>query len=143
MAGSKATGDAGEQYIVDTVQCPNCGKPLMKLPPSYPLFDVQCTGCVFRAQVKTSTSKPKAEIRGAGWDVIEKVLKVGYQTPPLIAHFTWDDGGTMRHKAVFYPFIPKRCLRMYQLKPTARRANYRMFNYVDLDTIPSMTLHEE
>jgi len=114
----------------------------MKLPPSYPLADVQCTGCVFRAQVKTASSRPKKAIRGAGWDIIEKVLKAGYQAPPLIAHFVWNEAGVEHHQVVFYPFVPKRCLSKYQLKPTARRANYKMFNYVDLDTIPSMVLHE-
>jgi len=45
------------------------------LPKNYPLYDVQCTGCLFRAQVKTNNSKPRLAIFGAGWDIISKVMK--------------------------------------------------------------------
>ncbi len=84
---NKSAGDIGEQEVVDLVPCPNCQKKLMLLPVGYPLFDVQCTGCSFRAQVKTNRSKPKASILGAGWQIMDKVLKSGYLTPPLIANF--------------------------------------------------------
>jgi len=57
------------------VPCPNCAKKLMSLPKNFPLYDIQCTGCSFRAQVKTNNSKPKNEIFGAGWDIMSKVLK--------------------------------------------------------------------
>ena len=56
MAGNKIAGDFGEQEIVDKMPCPNCGKTLMLLPKNYPLFDLQCTGCSFRAQVKTKVN---------------------------------------------------------------------------------------
>ena len=45
----------GEKVVVEKVPCPNCGKRLMPLPPNYPLYDLQCTGCLFRAQVKKSS----------------------------------------------------------------------------------------
>ncbi len=81
---NKQFGDEGERDVVDKIPCPNCSKELMLLPPNYPMCDVQCTGCNFRAQIKTNRSKPKKEIFGAGWDVTEKVLKSGYIMPPLI-----------------------------------------------------------
>ncbi len=113
----------------------------MKLPPNYPLYDVQCTGCSFRAQVKTNNSKPKNQIFGAGWDIMEKVLKSGFITPPLIANFKWSQKGKAHHEIRFYPFVPKRYLKMHQLSKTARRADYKMFNYVGLDEVPYFLLY--
>lgn len=136
MAGNKISGDLGEQEVVELVPCPNCNKKLMILPPSYPLFDVQCTGCSFRAQVKTNISKPKTEIFGAGWDIIDKVLKSGYMVPPLFANYKWTEAGINKQEIRFYPFIPKKNLRKRVLSETARRANYAMFNYVGLDSLP-------
>jgi Dam-replacing family len=80
----KATGDTGEQYIVDYAPCPACGKKLMRLPPNYPLFDVQCEGCTFRCQVKAAASRPQNQIFGAGWNVFYASLKGGHLVPLLI-----------------------------------------------------------
>ena len=143
MPGNQAAGEGGELEVVARVPCPNCGKPLMKLPPNYPLYDVQCTGCSFRAQVKTNNSRPKAEIFGAGWEIMDKVVKSGFTVPPLIAHFKWEDATGMHRKVLFYPFIPRANLRKRQLSPTARRANYKMFNYVGLESLPHFVLLEE
>ncbi len=143
MADNKLHGDRGEQEVAALVPCPNCQKKLMLLPPSYPLFDVQCMGCSFRAQVKTNQSKPKKEIFGAGWDIMEKVLKSGYITPPMIANFKWTDKIGKHQEIRFYPFVPKKNLKKYKLPPHARRANYRMFNYIGLDNLPYFTLYEK
>lgn len=139
MPNNKSTGDQGELEVVELIQCPNCSKQLMTLPANYPLYDVQCTGCSFRAQIKTNLTRPKNTIFGAGWDIIEKVLKSGFQAPPLIVNFRWD-GGQEIH---FYPFIPKSHLKMRKLSPTARRANYKMFNYINLDKIPHFILYKK
>ena len=88
---NKLAGDSGEIEVVELIPCPNCSKKLMTLPPNYPLYDVQCTGCSFRAQVKTNISKPKKEIFGAGWQIMDKVLKSGFLIPPMIANFKWED----------------------------------------------------
>lgn len=138
---NKKAGDIGEQEIVELVPCPNCGKELMVLPKNYPLYDVQCSGCLFRAQVKTNNSKPKPVIFGAGWDVISKVMKSGYMVPPLITNFKWKDREGTHQEIRFYPFVPKVNLKMHQLSSKARRANYRMFNYVGIDTIPFFRLY--
>lgn len=140
---NKINGDAGELDICEKVECPNCGKKLMILPPNYPLFDVQCTGCSFRAQVKTNCCKPKKEIFGAGWDIMEKVLKSGYTVPPLIANFTWEEKGIVKQEVRFYPFIPKDNLKKKVLSPEARRANYKMFNYIGLDELPYFKLFKK
>ncbi len=143
MAGNKISGDFGEQEVVDLVPCPNCSKSLMLLPINYPMCDVQCTGCNFRAQIKTNNSKPKAEIFGAGWDITEKVLKSGYLSPPLITNYKWQEKGVDRQEILFYPFIPKKNLKKRQLSPTARRANYKMFNYIGLDKLPHFILYSK
>ncbi len=143
MSKNKENGDVGEQDVVDLVPCPNCGKGLMLLPKNYPLYDVQCTGCLFRAQVKTNGSKPKPVIFGAGWDIIEKVMKSGYMVPPLITNFKWKDKEGDHQEIRFYPFVPKVNLKMHKLSETARRANYKMFNYIGIDEIPFFTLYKK
>jgi hypothetical protein len=143
MSKNKESGDAGELEVVNLVPCPNCGKSLMTLPKNYPLYDVQCTGCLFRAQIKTNNSKPKPQIFGAGWDVIEKVMKSGYMVPPLIANFKSKDKDGLHQEIRFYPFVPKINLKMHKLSPTARRANYKMFNYIGIDEIPYFTLYKK
>lgn len=140
MSENKKAGNVGEIEVMNLVPCPNCNKKLMQLPPNYPLYDLQCTGCSFRAQVKTNNSKPKDEIFGAGWDIIEKVLKSGFMVPPLFANFKWREKGEDKQTIIFYPFIPKVNLKKRQLSPTAKRANYKMFNYVGLSKLPNFVM---
>lgn len=144
MSGlNKQFGDAGEVDVVSKIKCPNCNKELMLLPPNYLMNDVQCSGCNFRAQIKTNKSKPKKEIFGAGWDVTDKVLKSGYLMPPLIANYVWIEDKAQKQEIRFYPFIPKLNLRKRILSAKAVRANYKMFNYIGLDTIPFFTLYKK
>jgi DNA-directed RNA polymerase subunit RPC12/RpoP len=143
MSKSQTSGDQGELEIVEKVKCPNCGKSLMTLPKNYPLYDIQCQGCLFRAQVKTNNCKPKPIIFGAGWDIISKVMKSGYMVPPLITNFKWKDKEGEHQEIRFYPFIPKINLKMHQLSEKARRANYKMFNYIGIDEIPFFTLFKK
>ena len=95
---NKVSGDKGEEEVCGLVPCPNCKKKLMMLPKNYPLYDLQCTGCSFRVQVKTNKSKPKSEIFGAGWEIMNKVLKSGFMIPPLIANFKWFENGKKKQK---------------------------------------------
>ena len=143
MAGNKGAVDEGELEVIKLVSCPNCSKKLMRLPAGYPLFDVQCTGCSFRAQVKTNKSKPKKEIFGAGWQIMEKVLKSGFITPPLIANFKWKEKTGPHQEIRFYPFVPKKNLKKYKLPAHARRANYWMFNYTGLDNLPFFVVYKK
>jgi hypothetical protein len=115
----------------------------MTLPPNYPLYDVQCTGCSFRAQVKTNQSKPKAVVFGAGWQIMNKVLKSGYMTPSLFLNFKWSEKGEQKQEIRFYPFVPKKNLSNYRLSETARRANYEMFTYVGMDKLPFILVYEK
>lgn len=143
MTNNKFNGDAGEVEIVNLIPCPNCNKKLMLLPKNYPLYDVQCTGCSFRAQVKTNQSKPKSVVFGAGWEIMEKVLKSGYLTPPLFLNFKWEEKGIKKQEIRFYPFVPKVNLKKYILSPTAHRANYKMFNYINMEKLPNFLLYSK
>ena len=140
---NQAAGDRGEKEVIRLIPCPNCGKKLIGLPRGFPLYDVQCTGCNFRAQVKTNNSGPKNQIFGAGWDIMEKVLKSGFITPPLITNFIWKDSIENHQEIRFYPFIPKKNLKMHKLSSTARRANYKMFNYIGIDKLPYFVLYKK
>jgi len=141
MSDNASVGARGEEEICRLVRCPNCGKKLMRLPKNYPLYDLQCTACSFRAQVKTQNTKPKNEIFGAGWDILDKVLKSGFMVPPLIVNFRYVEDGKLHRKIVFYPFIPKDHLKKRQLSESARRANYKMYNYVRMREVPSTILY--
>lgn len=141
MSSNRQAGDRGEREMIEKVSCPNCGKKLMLLPSNYPLYDVQCTGCSFRAQVKTNNNRPHAVVFGAGWDIMDKVLKSGFLTPPLFLNFKWIEKGNSRQEIRFYPFVPKKNLNKYRLSSKARRANYRMFNYIDMDKLPYFVVY--
>jgi hypothetical protein len=137
------SGRAGEAAVVEVVRCPNCQSKLLLLPPGFPLFDVQCTRCMFRAQVKTVRAAPlKDQVFGAGWDVLEKSLKAGQLIPPLILNFQWVDGATnaKRHEVYFYPFLTKDNVRRRQRSDRGQRPGYKEFNYVGLLTVPQMKL---
>jgi len=143
MANNKQNGDIGEKEVVQLIPCPNCKKELMLLPPNYPLYDIQCMGCNFRAQIKTNQSRPKGVIFGAGWQIMDKVLKSGFMVPPLIVNFKWTEGPNKKQEIRFYPFVPKTSLKKYKLSKNARRANYWMFRYEKLDVIPYFLLYEK
>lgn len=143
MASNKQSGDIGEQEVVKLIPCPNCHKKLMILPRNYPLFDVQCSGCNFRAQVKTNNCKPKNIVFGAGWQIMDKVLKSGFLMPPLILNFKWVKNGKQKQEMRFYPFVPKSNLKKYKLSKKARRANYWMFTYEDMNNLPYFILYNK
>jgi hypothetical protein len=142
MSVNKLSGDLGEQEVVKLVLCPNCNKKLMFLPASYPLYDIQCTGCTFRAQVKTNLCKPKSEILGAGWDIMEKVLKAGFISPALFLNFKWTEKNRRHQEIRFYPFIPKINLKK---RFTVVKKPYRelwMFNYIGMNEVPHFVLYK-
>jgi DNA-directed RNA polymerase subunit RPC12/RpoP len=142
MNDKGAVGTGGEKDVVKLVACPNCGRKLQLLPKNYPMYDVQCKGCSFRAQVKTNDHKPMNTIYGAGWDILNHVCKAGYMIPPLIANFEWEEDGQEQQVILFFPFVPKGHIE----KKTATRPNgkpLRMFNYVGLDKLPRIQLYPD
>ena len=134
-------GDIGEREVVNLVPCPNCGKRLQTLPKHYPMYDVQCTACYFRAQIKSRNMKPQNTMTGAGWDILHKVLRAGHTVPPLITNWKWMEGSRKHQYIVFYPFVPRKNIEHYKLSPTAVTANSKRFNYIGLNNLPSLTLY--
>lgn len=115
----------------------------MVLPKNYPLYDVQCSGCSFRAQVKTNASKPKRVIFGAGWDIIDKVTKSGYLIPALIVNFKWTEKAKKRQEIKLYPFVPKANLVKYRLSEKHRQPLYWMYRYHGLHELPHFVLYKK
>lgn len=139
---NKAFGKAGEEDICEFIPCPNCQNKLVLLPEGFPMYDVQCSRCMFRAQVKTVNSPPRSQIFGAGWEIYDKALKSGYLSPSLFVNFKWKVKEGINREIRFYPFIAKGNIKKYQLSPNARRANYKMFKYIHLDKIPYFPLFQ-
>ena len=129
---NKQQGDDGEIDVVRRIACPNCGKRLQQLPPGFPLFDVQCRRCVFRAQVKTNRNKPKDEVFGAGYEILAHFLASGQLIPPLIANFRWREGSSVRQRVIFYPFLTMKNIRRRRRGSSGARPGYEEFNYVGL-----------
>lgn len=129
IVNNKILGDRGEIEVIELVNCPNCEKKMMLLPNGFPLYDIQCTACNFRAQIKTNHTKPHNIIRGAGWNVMEKVLKSGFLVPPLIVNFKWKDKKEEKQEIRFYPFIKKKNLIKYTADIKSRNRKHAMFNY--------------
>ena len=140
---NKDSGDVGEKEVCELVPCPNCGSKLTLLPPSFPLADILCSRCQFRAQVKTISGKPSDSILGAGYDIYEKVFKAGYLLPPLFANFKWSDKESDHQEIRFYPFIGKKNIKAYTLSSAAVRAGYRMFRYVGLTSSPFIVSYKK
>jgi hypothetical protein len=142
----KDTGDAGEKFVAERVPCPNCAKQLQTLPASYPLFDIQCGSCLFRCQVKTTRTKLHTQIRGAGLRIMQAAQKLGSPISPIISVSNWgnDDSPSMVR---FFPFIPRTHLEEHRpfknTDPDHPRHDYRMFNYVRMDKLPSFVLDPE
>ena len=107
----------------------------MKLPRFYPLIDIQCTWCTFRAQVKSKNLKPQKKILGAGANIFDASLKIGHMIPPLITNNKWIENGVQRQEIRFYPFLYKKNIKKRTLSATAKRANYPMFDYIGLDEL--------
>ena len=139
----KENGNNGEKEVIKLVKCPNCGRKLILLPAHTALADVQCTKCMFRAQIKTLQHKPADTIPGSGWDVIDKVLKAGFLPPPLLVNYKWKEKGQPKQTILFFPFIPKTHLKKYKLAATHPQAGYAMFNYTGLSALPHFELFKK
>lgn len=138
----KESGDEGEKEVIALIPCPNCQKPLITLPQSNPLFDVQCSACIFRAQVKTCSANPytSSVVLGAGWAIMEKVIKSGYFIPPVIINYKWQEKHNLRHEIRFYPFVLKQNLNPRKAIIDQGKRVYKMFDYNVLG-LPYFTMY--
>jgi hypothetical protein len=122
MSTYQAYGDKGEKEVISLIKCPNCQKSLMSLPKGYPLFDVQCVACTFRAQIKSSSSDPDKfpSVRGGGWNILNMAWKAGSLIPPLIVNYKWIKEGKSQQEIRFYPFVQKENLTKRLAKITKK-----------------------
>jgi hypothetical protein len=141
---NRSRGDDGELDVIAQVECPHCGHDLQQLPPGFPIFDVQCTRCVFRAQVKTNATKPKGVIFGSGYQVLRHHLLTGQLMPPLIVNFRWTEARRRRQQIVLFPFLTKHNVRQRTRGSKGARPGYSEFNFVGLadEATPRVVLVE-
>lgn len=134
---SISLGEEAERFIAEHVPCPSCGSALRQLPPGYPLFDIQCSACLFRAQVKRVQEKPRSRLRGGSWSVVSTYLRTGQLLPPMFVCFEWPRSQHEPGSVYFFPLVPaknvaKRVLSD-QHKTDAGRA---MAEYRDMLSLP-------
>jgi hypothetical protein len=138
----QATGDAGEEFVASSVPCPYCDRKLELLPKNYPLFDVQCSSCLFRAQVKTSKTPISGTIPGGGLKMKESARRLGILSPPIISVSNMKANKADERLVQFFPFIPEsHTKKKPPLKdPKREHLKYRMFDYVRMNELPRFVL---
>jgi hypothetical protein len=135
-----ASGAEAERFVVDKIPCPSCGSALRALPAGYPLYDVECTSCLLRAQVKRVLARPRDRIRGASWEVIAHHFKTGHPIPPMFACFGWHASATEPEAVWFFPLIPTRNVKMRALSERHQTPGRKMAEYVEMKSLPHFVL---
>jgi hypothetical protein len=123
MTTRQDSGDEGQKIVCELIRCPNCDAKLIQLPKNFPIYDVQCSGCLFRAQVKSSYNFNGKKITGSGWNVMNHAMKSGMVIPPVILN--------TKTEIRFYPYIPKVCV-VKRKKPATFKSGrnpHWMFDY--------------
>jgi len=143
MISSAARGVEAEAFVVARIPCPSCGHALRAMAPGYPLYDVECTRCLLRAQVKRILAGPRDRIRGASWDVIAHHFKTGHLVPPMFACWGWPTGTPEPSEVWFFPLIPTSHLKMRVLSERHKTPGRRMAEYVDMRGVPHFVVFGE
>jgi hypothetical protein len=138
---STTLGDEAERYVVERVPCPSCGSALRQLPPGYPLFDVQCSGCLFRAQVKRVQEKPRSRLRGGSWNVVNTYLRTGQLLPPMFVCFDWPRSEAEPGYVYFFPLVPaKNVVKRVLSELHKTDAGRAMAEYRDMLSLPHQVI---
>jgi hypothetical protein len=126
---------------VERVACPSCDRRLQLLPPGYPLFDVQCGSCLFRAQAKRVKEKPRGRLRGGSWSVINLYLRTGQLLPPMIVCFDWPETSKEPGFVYFLPFVPAKNVKRRVLSSRHKTDMGRaMVEYLGMLSLPHQVL---
>lgn len=134
---SAALGEEAERFVVEHVRCPSCGSPLRQLPSGYPLFDLQCSACLFRAQVKRVQEKPRSRLRGGSWSVVSTYLRTGQLLPPMFVCFDWPRAQAEPGAVYFFPLVPAKNVVKRVLSPQHKTdAGRAMAEYRDMLSLP-------
>lgn len=134
---SVSLGEEAERFVVEHVRCPSCASPLRRLPPGYPLFDLQCYRCLFRAQVKRVQEKPRSRLRGGSWNVVSTYLRTGQLLPPMFVCFDWPRSQPEPGCVYFFPLVPAKNVVKRVLSNQHRTdAGRAMAEYRDMLSLP-------
>lgn len=129
-------GTEAEVFVVEHVPCPSCGHRLRSLHPGFPLHDVECSRCLFRAQVKRILAPPRDRIRGASWDVLNHHLRTGQLVPPIFACFGWKRVAPAPGVIYFFPFIPASHVKRRVLSEKHATPGRKMTEYERMLELP-------
>jgi hypothetical protein len=141
MAANARLGRQAEDFVVEHLSCPSCASLLRPLPPGYPLYDVECVRCVFRAQVKRVRAQPRDRIRGGSWTILSHHLKTGHLLPPMFVCFGWPASEDRPSTVWFFPLVPAVNVRPRKLSENHKTAAGRlMTEYERMRELPHMVL---
>lgn len=136
-----ARGTEAEQFVIAHVPCPSCGHELRALHKGFPLYDLDCTRCLLRTQVKRILAPPRNRIRGASWDVMNHHLRTGQLVPPIFACFGWRKEDS-EPQVYFFPFIPATHLKKRVLSESHATPGRKMTEYERMLELPKIVVWE-
>ena len=110
---------------------------MQQLAPGYPLFDVQCSRCLFRAQVKRVQERPRNRLRGGSWNVVNTYLRTGQLLPPMFVCFDWPRSELEPGSVYFFPLVPARNVSKRVLSEAHKTdAGRAMVEYREMLSLP-------
>jgi hypothetical protein len=134
---STTLGEEAERLIAERVPCPSCGSALHQLVRGYPLFDVQCSKCLFRAQVKRVQEAPRNRLRGGSWNVVNTYLRTGQLLPPMFVCFGWPRLVAEPSSIYFFPLVPAKNVTKRVLSEAHKTdAGRAMVEYREMLSLP-------
>jgi hypothetical protein len=136
MTSRSAEGTEAERFIIDQLSCPSCGSSLRQLPTGYPLYDLECVRCLFRAQVKRVKAGPRDRLRGGSYDLVSHHLKTGHLLPPLFVCFGWATGAVNPSEVWLFPLVPAKNVKLRVLSEKHSTPGRRMAEYVEMRKLP-------
>jgi hypothetical protein len=129
--------------VVAHALCPYCGKTLACLPTATPVYDVACTRCEFRAQVKSVETPPRPRIRGASARPLAGLRLAGKLSPPIIVVWGWNGVERTAQSITLFPLVPWANIRERVLPLKHKtEAGRLMVDYHNLASLPQISLYE-
>jgi hypothetical protein len=136
------SGERAVEFVLLQTKCPYCVKALVDLPRATPVYDVACSRCEFRAQVKSVETPKRSRIRGASARPLAGLRLAGKLSPPLIVVWGWDGEARSAAEVSLFPLVPWSHVRERVLPPNhATMAGRLMVDYHDLKNVPHFTLY--
>jgi DNA-directed RNA polymerase subunit RPC12/RpoP len=142
VISNTASGERAVEFVLAQVKCAYCEKALVDLPRATPVYDVACSRCEFRAQVKSVETHMRRRIRGASARPLAGLRLAGKSSPPLIVVWGWDGEARSAERVTLYPLVPWRHIRERALSQNHETmAGRLMVDYHDLHLLPFFELY--